>query len=70
MSKLVSKIIENMTKDKNIKDKLETDVVAPLIGKIYNGIKPYIMFIMFIHTLIIILLIMIIFMLLRKNNVY
>ena len=70
MSKLVSKIIENMTKDKSIKDKIESDVVVPLIGKIYNNIKPYIMFVIFIHTLIIILLIMIIFMLLRKNNVY
>jgi hypothetical protein len=72
MSKVFNTIIENcinkMYQDAEIKEKLEKDVINPIIYKAYCKCKPYIYMILYMYGIIVLLLVIIILLILFKKK--
>ena len=72
MSKVFNTIIDNcinrMYQDGEIKEKLEKDVLNPLIYKAYCKCKPYIYTILYMYGIIVLLLVIIIILILFKKK--
>ena len=72
MSKFISSIIDNINKlssDNEIKQKMEKDIVNPLVSKGYDKLKPYLFMMLYMYILIVVLLIIImILIIISKSN--
>lgn len=72
MSKVLNTLIDNcinkMYQDGEFREKLEKDVINPIIYKVYCKSKPYIYTIMYMYCIIVLLLIIIIVLILFKKN--
>lgn len=63
MSKFLSSVIDNINKlssDEEVKQKMEKDIVNPLVSKGYDKLKPYLFMMLYMYILIVVLLFIII----------